>query len=229
MKKNILVILSCLLIIITACGKNENLKNNAQKFKSDIKNAIDLVQSDSNITKPISYLLYDGYISGIDSNNNQKIFTVENTSIEYGVMYINEDNKIYASLENQEYCAIKEFNEDEFTIYNIDEKEKCHKFYLLDEDINLVIIPFNIETNEFYNSETISSGYISLYVQENIIDDDAVEYQWYRNEEKLKDGNVKAYTIVSDYEDADYYVEITTTEGEKIKSDSVSVKINRGV
>ena len=229
MKKNILVILSCLLIIITACGKNENLKNNAQKFKSDIKNAIDLVQSDSNITKQISYLLYDGYISGIDSNNNQKIFTVENTSIEYGVMYINEDNKIYASLENQEYCAIKEFNEDEFTIYNIDEKEKCHKFYLLDEDINLVIIPFNIETNEFYNSETISSGYISLYVQENIIDDDAVEYQWYRNEEKLKDGNVKAYTIVSDYEDADYYVEITTTEGEKIKSDSVSVKINRGV
>ncbi|MCI9435194.1 MAG: hypothetical protein HFI86_08005 [Bacilli bacterium] len=50
---------------------------------------------------------------------------------------------------------------------------------------------------------------------------------WYRNNEEIPNSNVKTYTITSDFEDADYYVEIIAPNGDSYKSEPVNVKIDR--
>ncbi|MCI9435482.1 MAG: hypothetical protein HFI86_09505, partial [Bacilli bacterium] len=49
----------------------------------------------------------------------------------------------------------------------------------------------------------------------------------YRNNEEIPNSNVKTYTITSDFEDADYYVEIIAPNGDSYKSEPVNIKIDR--
>ncbi len=227
MKKGILLyIISALIIFTTACSNdldNKNNKNNKSDFKSDINSILDLVNNSGISGVQKSYVIHNKYMV----DDSQMSYDISDYDIEIGLLYKNENDKVYASLENDESCAIKDFDDNDFTIYDISEKDKCHKFYLLGNDINLVVIPVNIETNEAYVQGTVSNNYISLLVQENILDDGAINYKWYRNDEEISDSSVRIYTITSDFEDADYYVEILTNDGQSFKSEPVNVKIDR--
>lgn len=224
MKKGIvLYIISVLVIFTTACSDNSHEQQNKDGFKSDINGLLNLVNNDGFSGVQKSYIIHDKYM--VDDNRGS--YDISDYDIENGLLYKNEKGKVYATLENSESCAIKDFDDDDFTIYNISDKDKCHKFYLLGTDINLVIIPVNIETNEVYNLGTVSNNYISILVQENILDDAAIKYKWYRNNEEIPNSNVKTYTITSDFEDADYYVEIIAPNGDSYKSEPVNIKIDR--
>lgn len=227
LKKIILCITISLMFCVTACNNKTNNEENNQSFKDDIKNAINLVKSDSNVSNPVAYVLSDGYISGFDGNNELKYFDFKNDNVNYGVIYVNEENKIYASLENDKYCAIKDFDDEDFTIYSLDEEEKCHKFYTVNSEISLNITPLNLETNDVYKEGTVSNGYISMLLIDNIIDDKAVDYTWYRNGEKIESSNVNNYVIATNYEDATYYVEVKSADGQTAKSNSLNIQIYR--
>ncbi len=225
MQKILVGILGLLMIFITACSGNSKKIDNKQKFENDIKNIIDLISSNikDNENKPMGYVVYGNYITNSDNVN----YDISAYNISTGILHQNEKGEIYASLGNNEFCAIKDFNESEFTIYNIEEKEKCHKFYILDAEINLTIVPFYTQNNNLYVEGTVSDDYISLLVQENVLDDNAIKYKWYRNSEEINDSNINIYTISKDYEDADYYVEIIANNGQVFKSSPVNVKIDR--
>ena len=227
MKKIILLMLSSLLLFVTSCKGKIQKDDNSIKFKEDIKKIINLINDDNSIKGPSSFILSGEYISGFDANNELKYFTLESNNIDYGIIYLNEDNKMYASFENSEFCAIKDFDSEDFDIYNIEDKKSCHKFYSSGDETILIITPINIETNEIYQPGTVSNNYIKMFLYENIIDDKAVEYIWYRNGEKIDNNNNNTYTIEKDYENAIYYVEIHSLDGQIIKSNEINIKIDK--
>lgn len=225
-KKNLLVgILSCLMLCITSCKSGSQKIDNKQKFESDVKSIISIISNNinNNENKEIGYVVYGDYITSSDNIN----YDISSYNISTGILHQNENGEIYASLTNNEFCAIKDFDDNDFTIYDISEKEKCHKFYILNSEINLTIVPFYTQNNNPYIEGTVSDNYISLLVQENVLDDASIEYKWYRNNEEINDSNISIYTITTDYEDADYYVEIIASNGETYKSEPINIKIDR--
>lgn len=212
------------MIFTTACNDNSQTESNKKDLKGAATDIINIINNDNQADSVENgYVVYDNYI--IDNYHHS--YDISDYDIKDGLVYRDKSGKIYATLENDNSCAIKDFNDNDFTIYNISEKDKCHKFYLLGTDIYLTVIPVDIQTNEVYTPGLISDNYISLLIQENVIDDGAIKYKWYRNDEEISNSNVSLYTIANDVEDADYYVEIIANNGESYKSEPINVKINR--
>ena len=224
-KLNKLLCLSiCLIIFTVSCSKNEKIEeiSEQQNFKNGIQNIANLINSNGSIN-PISYIVYNGNITGDDST----FYDASDYNLIDGVIYKNEKGEMYLSLKNNKFCAIKDFKEDKVSVYNIDEEEKCHKFYFIGIEPNLVLIPIDAVSEEIYVQGTKSNNYILLLVQENILDNGSVKYQWYRNGEAIENSNIFNYSVSKDYEDANYYLEIITSNGDRYLSNTVNVKIDR--
>lgn len=243
MKKFYLVLFSIFIMFISSsCGNKEKsyLKNDQENFQNNVEDIISIInnvdiseyQNDHNI-----YKIGDNYLTGLNYNtkNLKYDFIIQrnlgNYNIDNGIIVQMNNKDLYVSIEGSDFCAIKDFNDSSVSIYTIDEKEKCHKLYVLDDEWHVYILAINLEDSSsnygIYESGTISNGYVKLSSSANLLDELAVTYQWYRNDEKLEDGNVMDYTIISDHEDADYYVEVTAPDGTSYKSETVNVKIER--
>lgn len=227
-KWKMLICLLCCSILFVSCSKRNNgsnADNNKIQFETNAKKIMDSINNhkiDILDSEYYSYMIYDNHVTDFIGFN----YDVSDYGLIDSVIFRNNKG-LYLFLENEDYCAIKDFNDSEISIYNISEKEKCHKFYIIGNGMHLIIYPYNIETKAEYNSGTVSDGYIALSVTENLVDNRMVKYKWYRNNEEISNSNVKTYTITSDFEDADYYVEIIVNNGESYKSEPINVKIDR--
>lgn len=227
-RKEMLICILCCSILFVACSKknnDSNADNNKIQFETNAKKIMDSISNHKiNIldSEYYSYMVYDNHITDfIDFN-----YDVSDYGLVDSVIFRNNKG-LYLFLENKDYCAIKDFNDSEINIYNISEKEKCHKFYIIGNEMHLNIYSYNMETTDEYKIGTISDGYISLLAIANLVDSKVVKYKWYRNNEEIPNSNVKTYTITSDFEDADYYVEIIAPNGDSYKSEPVNIKIDR--
>lgn len=224
-KKNILLPMLVCLILLTACKNKNDNENNTSTFADDIQKVVGIIEEDiSKSSNSIHSYVIDAHNIGDGVNFN---YDISGYNIERGILYKNENGDLYASFENKEQCAIKDFSDSEFSIYDINEKEKCHKFYYLNDQFRLNILPLTLADNKIYNSGSVANDYIALLVESNILDKNAITYTWYRNGKKIDNSNIQVYTITFEQEDADYYVEMTTNDGQVFKSDPVNVKINR--
>ncbi len=232
-KRLILIYMLVYLVLLTACDKKEdkddmnNLSSDKEEFITNVESIIKAVDNNTNFDdleiEYYSYSVNQNYISDMVGFE----YDISKYNINNGAVVENLAGKVYISLENDDYCAIKDFNEEKPRIYDIAEKEKCHHFSLTSEKLYLNIIAYNIENNKRYEFGEISDSYIDLLLKSNLIDSRAVKYKWYRNGVEIPDSNVQTYTITSEIEDANYYVEIITPNGEVYKSDSINVKIDR--
>ena len=237
MKKIFLLVVINLLFIV-GCGKRNNdniVENQKNEFKTNVENILKLVNN-SGINEYQEYgnryLIKNGYLYGYTrypKNEGYSLYLIadiEKYNFSNGVIFQKNSDEIYLSIENKELCAIKDFESNEILIYDMSNSDKCHKYYVNGDNISLNIKTENLNNKE-YIPGTISNEYVSLLAVTNIIDKKSYNYQWYRNDEKIENANVQNYTVAKDYEDANYYVEITTNTGEVYKSESVNVKINK--
>ncbi len=242
MKFHNIVLYVILVLTITACNnKNEvDSKNEQKNFEIQVNDVVGIINENdiSNYQNEyITYYIDNDYLYGINYNTvtlnyeSNLSYDLPDYDFNEGIIVKKNDGTMYLSIESDDFCAIKDFNDSSFVVYNTDEKEKCHKLYTIDDEIKINVFATNLEDSSenygIYESGTISNGYIKLSSSTNLIDELAVNYQWYRNSEQLDDGNVMDYTIISDYEDADYYVEVTAPDGTSYKSETVNVKIER--
>lgn len=237
MKKIFLLVVINLLFIV-GCGKRNNdniVENQKNEFKTNVENILKLVNN-SGINEYQEYgnryLIKNGYLYGYTrypKNEGYSLYLIadiEKYNFSNGVIFQKNSDEIYLSIENKELCAIKDFESNEILIYDMSNSDKCHKYYVNGDNVSLNIKTENLNNKE-YIPGTISNEYVSLLAVTNIIDKKSYNYQWYRNDEKIENANVQNYTVAKDYEDANYYVEITTNTGEVYKSETVNVKINK--
>ncbi|MCI8778971.1 MAG: hypothetical protein HFI87_07470 [Bacilli bacterium] len=229
-KKNILISIFMVfnLLFCTSCDK-KNANNDISNDKNDFKNSVESILAevssfdyDSNIGNYNEYFIENGYLYGTSIFKD-----ISSYKFKYGSIIKQSNNKIYLSIENNEYCAIKDFDDSTISIYNINDWERCHKLYVDGDKINLSLISTYLSNGQLYDNSIISDDYIMISTLNNILDKRSYKYKWYRNNEEIPNSNVKTYTITSDFEDADYYVEIIAPNGDSYKSEPVNVKIDR--
>lgn len=221
----ILVILS--LLLCTSCNKKPAIddSNNSNEFSNNVENVLEMVKGFNNqdyLDGNIRYFIENGYLFGVNTFED-----VSNYNFNYGSIIKKDNNEIYLSIENDEYCAIMDFGDTNISVYNISEWGKCHRTYIDGDEIRLSIMAINLSSGKEYKDNTISDDYISLSIVDNILDKRSYKLAWYRNGEKINDLDVSDYFITLDQEDAEYYVEIVTIDGQIFKSEPINVKINR--
>lgn len=242
-KTNKLILLICVILINTACNdKGNKIVDAKSQFDADVNSVINIIVNDDiskyqsdivfyNVENNVLYASsYNVYTDTIDLSNYLNV-KLDNYTIKDVIVVKKNNGDMYASIENDEYCAIKDFADSEISIYSITNENKCHKFGTLDGSLKLGISAFNIEDNTInygiYIPGMKNNGYIKLVSVIDLVDPKAINYRWYRNGEEIKNSNVSNYYVTLDQEDADYYVEIITNDGQTIQSEPVNVKINR--
>lgn len=231
----IFLLSSLLIIMITSCKKNEKVDNVDLKadFETNVDKVISIVSklNINNDDKFNKYYISDDVLYGYNLINNEYtndlIYDVADYKFEKGIIIKNLDSQIYLSIEGDDYCAIKNFDDVNISIYDISEKDKCHLTVSTDDSIKLNIFGKNIEMDTDYKFGDVSDGYISLVAVSNLVDNRGCIYKWYRNGELIDGVDFMNYIITSDLEDAYYYAEIITNMGDIYKSEIVNVKINR--
>lgn len=229
-KQRILIFITLNLLICVACGKIDNnevdsINDGKLEFKENIENILTLVKSFNNENPINEYNLY--FIEKDVLYGINQIEDISNYNFDYGNIIKSNNNDIYLSIGNNKYCAIKDFNDSDVLIYNINEQEKCHRVYVDGDKISLSIVATYLSDDSIYDSSVVSNDYISLSAINNIFDKKSYIYKWYKNNEAINNSNVQTYTITSEIEDADYYVEIRTYDDQIIKSEPINVKIDR--
>lgn len=229
-KKNILISIFMVfnLLFCTSCDK-KNANNDISNAKNDFKNSVESILAevssfnyDSNIGNYNEYFIENDYLYGTSVFKD-----ISSYKFKYGSIIKQGNNKIYLSIENNDYCAIKDFGDSDISVYGIDEWEKCHKLYVDGDKINLSLTTTYLSNNQLYDNSIISDDYIMITTLNNIFDKRSYKYMWYRNGEKIDNSDVSSYVINKDFEDADYYVELIAPNGQIFKSEPVNIKIDR--
>ncbi len=226
-------------LLSTACQDNskQNEIDTKQKLKNYTEEIINIVKNNSNLKIEYknnsfnNYSVYNDRLIGINYNSDLKDFdynldyNISSYNINNGVIYEKNNGDLYVSLENDEFCAFKDFDETEVKIYDISGKEKCHKTYILEEK-STEILAITLVEGLVYEPNTVSKDYIQFIVTSNILDKYGCIYKWYRNDEEIENSNIENYVIPLDKENADYHLEITTPDGALVKSNIINVKID---
>ena len=135
MSKNyILIIYICLLTLFTGCNKEEKVIDEKNIFREHVQSIIDIVDEEKNlINYELAYYSYgitNGYLQSPFGNSYDMI----DNSINKSFIFVNNKLELYLSLETDKYCAIKDFNDNQFSIYDISENENCHKFNTINNE-----------------------------------------------------------------------------------------------
>lgn len=226
MKKKLIILLFFISVVCNGCNNNDALNDKLVDFKKNVNNIIDLIKEidiSSYVNDYNKYYITNDFVYGINYNNStlnkelnfQK--QLNGYNFNYGVIVQRDDKSLYVSIENDNFCAIKDFNDSDISIYNISEQEKCHFSYTSDNEIYLSIVAFSLSDNNIYEANAVANDYVSLMAITNIFDKKSYTYNWYRDNIKISDSNFDTYVIVDD-EDAEYTVEITTKDGQKFMS-----------
>ena len=217
-----LVLTLVCLILLSACN---NGKNSKEKFETEVNNIISALEKyEEKIKFEYKYFSIE---NGTINDWFGFEYDISDYNINDGIIAKNSDGDIYLSVENEEYCAIKDFGTDEAIIYPIKEKSNCHKTHITGENLKTFISGKNNQGKNDYNFGDISKNNVVLLVNTNLIDSSNCSYKWYRNGLELDNLNSKRYEIDLSYDDAFYSVEVTTPEGLSVKSESVHVVITK--
>lgn len=242
MNKNyfIIVVLIIFSLFITSCKRNNSDNNNSLRiddFSKDVNDIINIIQTtDYDMDKFSSdYNLYYinknrvygyNYIPTEDTMGYNMDVPLDGYNIVEGFVIQNFDGKLYATMKNDKYCAIKDFDEEEIIIFDIKYESDCHRTYLSSEDLMLKITGKNNESQTDDNYNFIDDEPITLSAISNILDDFRCVYTWYRNGEEIENSNIRNYVITSEVDGAYYSVKVTLPNGKSAVSNPVSVKIN---
>ena len=229
------ILCSFIVLSLTSCKNQSNstIESEKKQFEQNVNNVVSIVSDIKNNSDYNRYYINGGTLYGYNLDINTKkyyydlIYDISNLELTKGIIIKNNNSELYISVENKNYCAVKDFSDNNIKIYNILEKNKCHLNISNDSTIKIEIYGKNLEKNSDYVFGTVSNSYISLAAISNLIDNGNCTYKWYRNDEIIDSESFMNYVVNLDYEDANYYVEITTNTGEVYKSESVNVKINK--
>lgn len=235
--KNFLVTVLCFSFIFCGCSKkNNNIVDNKQQLLDTVNliiNTVDNVDIEEYQNQYNSYYVEDGFVYGINYNinnstNTLNLFeTIEGSNGLNGVIVKNINNDMFLSVENNMYCVIKDFKDSEVSVYDISDKNSCHRLYTDDNNIKVNVSGIKTSNYDFYQSGTNSNDYVSLNATNNIFDKNSYTYTWYRNNEQIENSNIDTYVITSKNENAYYHVELLTYNGQLIESEKFHVIINR--
>ena len=244
MNKNyfIIVVLIIFSIFITSCKKdnNNNEDNNSLEIENFSKNVVDIINiiqttdydmdkfsSDYNLYYVNKNRVYGyNYIPEEDTMGYNLDIPLEGYNITEGFVIQNFDGKLYATMKNDKYCAVKDYESEEIAIFNIENEYDCHRTYLSSENLMLDIVGKNIEKQSDGNYTFIDDEPITLSAISNILDDFRCIYTWYRNDEEIADSNIRNYVVTNEFDGAYYSVKVTLPNGNSAVSTPVSVKIN---
>ena len=216
--------------LFIGCGKskieeNNNLQNEViENENDDVKTSLNNLINNIKDTNPSLenenlkykvYNVYDNYSQEIKYNLSGKI--VFDSELNY-----------YVSVESKNYCYFKDFLDKEIKVFNISEKEKCHKIYINGDSVNVNVVAQNLKNkNEKYESSTVINNDIKLVAKSNFIDCANCTYRWFRNQVEIPNTNINEYKIKDSVEDANYSFELTTSDGKKYNSDIFHVVIKK--
>lgn len=210
------------LILLSACN---NGKNSKEKFETEVNNIISALEKyEEKIKFEYKYFSIE---NGTINDWFGFEYDISDYNINDGIIAKNSDGDIYLSLENEEYCAFKDFGSAEILIYPIKEKSKCHKTHIIDENLITYISGLDNVEKSNYKFGNISKNNVLLFANTNLVDSFNCSYRWYRNGIEIENSNTQSYEIDLSYDDAFYSVEVTTPEGLSVKSESVHVVITK--
>ena len=156
-------------------------------------------------------------------------YVFDDMSFTSGTVVVNPQQQFYISMENDQICAKKDFDSDEIEIYDISEKEKCDSDIVLNGDPFIdIMAAYSLTNKEFYYSDdVIPEGPISFYLISNIMDCSNFTYKWFRNGEEIPDSNFAIYTVTAEQEDAEYYFEAISPDGQTYTSSKFHLIIQK--
>lgn len=235
MKKKLIIF--SLLLLITGCNNNSNTNqvNDNSEFYQNIEELVKIVDSIDTTDYENEYNKYyinDSNIYGLNYNTKELKYELNlNKDLSYlnlsdGVLVKNKQGDIFLSINNDKYCAVKDFSSSKILVYSFDDVN-CHRTYADSELINVSVSGIQMSNDKVYKAGYVSNDYIYLKVICNIFDKKSYTYTWYRNNEIIENSNINEYTITANNEDAEYVVEITTIDGQSIKSEPFHVIINK--
>ena len=226
------------IFLLSACGnKVDNAKKEKEEFTENVVKIIDVIKNNEyNRNNFSSYYNYYNLVSNelIGYNYNSEISALD-YNLKYDVSNMNLnviriiDNKlgeVYLSIQNDKYCAVKNFKDEQFNVFDVNDFEKCNIDVVDGEEIFVGIVGFEIGTTKMLSFNEISSKGIELKASTNILDTTYCSYRWFRDGIEIKNSNVPNYVINSD-ENAFYSVEVITADGKVMKSNSIHVVIKK--
>lgn len=231
-----------ILVLILALKKdNDNLsdidkdietqKNNLQNEVNEIITVIE--NSNVKDSNNIIFMFGPNYLYGLkqSDNSNRYDYVVDKKleSIEYvvgGKAIQKNDGSLYVSAWNDEYCVIKDFNDNNLSVYEIKEKTKCYKTYVDGEELTLYIKAINLDNATTYESGSVGKSNLLLVAVCNVLDSNALTYKWYKDGSLINNYDDEQYYVV-DNEDSEYVVEVTTNDGQTILSETFHVIIEK--
>lgn len=222
-------------ILFIGCGKNDE---EIDPFVDDISEIVALTKSTTN--KKLdenNYKIYKYQNNSLNLINYNSISNgYMNNTISENLIYNMNDGIIiesnngnqYLSFSNNKYCAVKNFDENELTIYNIENEENCHLNIIIGNDYEISLFGKALNGTKIFNSGDTANEILELNVLINILDDYQYSryfYRWFRDGKEIVDADDYKYIINLHDEDAEYYVEVTTTDGKVITSEPFHVVI----
>lgn len=233
-------------------GTNNDRDNDTTDNNGDINNIVPSTNDMENINEFVDYVkMYDtnnrsdymnqynsyyinnGVLNGYNYNTTKGEF-VNNLNHSFGVekgiyngkIFIKNDDSIYFSISNGQKCYVKVLENEEIEIYNVSEKDKCHRAYVLSEELSVDLFIYNFDTGVVYNEGEISASSLLISINTNLLDVDAATYKWYRNGVLIENNSSSSLLLESD-EDATYYVEMFSFDGKTAKSEGTTIKIKK--
>ena len=232
------IILLCIICLLTGCGKKEETnKKGREIFTQNVERLIDAIENNKHDinsleTEYIYYNLvsnelvgyyYNNQISNLDYILKYEVSDMNMESIKF---VENKIGELYLSIKNNDFCAVKDFKDENFEIYNVNEHEKCNIDLIAEEDVFVEVFGIDMVANKMYVSGNLSNNGLELMASTNILDTTNCSYRWFRNDVEIKNSNVPIYVVNKD-ENAYYFVEVTTADGKKARSISIHVVISK--
>lgn len=217
--------------------KNTDDKENLKKETTEIVNIVKNNEYDHDVynNEYNMYYIQNNSIMGnnLNSLTNEYDFNLKPYSFEYkyikdGFLAENKNGELYVSINNDDYCVIKDFKDDDLKVFDKDDSN-CHIEYINGSELYVFVLPTKLYSNTNYENGNISDEPVSLISVNNLLDNDAATYEWYRNGELIEGANISTYTVNKEVEDATYTVKVTTPSGKMVMSEPINVKISRKI
>ena len=234
-RKNVIfnkIICICLLvnmIMLTACSNSKQQNKvieNKDKFSNNVNSILSVINDNKSDKTGFIYFNYKFDTSSIEDGIGFK-YDISSFDLTDGIISLNSNGDVYLSVESDEFCAIKDFTDKSFTVYDIEEQEKCHRYHVFGNESIKLLLYKNSEQKEFYNPGSINEDYVYMVVGSDMVDSKAVIYNWYRDDVKIASTTDNTYKVRKNKENANYYVEIVTPNGKVINSDVVNILIEK--
>ena len=207
MKKNIIAL--CIFTFLIGTGCEKRIVNEKYKFNEDINNLLNHINIDITEGEKKYYYSENGEL-----NEYSSIGKIDQTSVllsKYNLknvgISINPNGDLQYSIISDKYCAIKGYNEKNFSVYSSDDKN-CYKYVYYGDELHLYIAQYNLPEQ------------IVIVAATNLTIFDAAEFTWYKDGVVLQGSNYSSITVDPN-DTSTYYVVINLLNGEEYISNEI--------